>query len=148
MDIAGATAASYTLSAAQAGKTVKVRVTFTDGRGTEESLVSEATAAVNTPATGLPAIAGTARVGETLTASVSEIADADGLGNAAFAYQWVSNDGETDADIGDAMEASYTLTAAEAGRTVKMRVTFTDGGGMEETLVSTATGGGPGGCMG
>ena len=115
VDIAGATAASYTLSAAEAGKTVKVRMTFTDGRGTEESLVSEATAAVNTPATGLPAIAGTARVGETLEASVSEIADADGLGNAAFAYQWVSNDGETDADIAGATAASYTLTAADAG---------------------------------
>ena len=52
------------------------------------------TAVSNTAPTGLPAVTGTARVGETLEASVTEIADADGLGNAVFAYQWVSNDGE------------------------------------------------------
>ena len=141
-DIAGAVEASYTLTAAEAGKAVKVRVTFTDDAGTEETLVSAATdavAAANAAPTGLPAIAGTARVGETLEASVTEIADADGLGNGAFAYRWVSNDGETDADIADATAASYTLTAAEAGRTVKVRVTFTDDAGTGESLVSAAT---------
>ena len=96
-------------------------------------------AAANAAPTGLPTIAGTARVGETLEASVTEIADEDGIGNATFAYRWVSNDGETDADIADATAASYTLTAAEAGRTVKVRVTFTDDAGTEETLVSAAT---------
>ena len=141
-DIAGATAASYTLTAAEAGKTVKVSVTFTDGRGTQETLVSEATeavAAANAAPTGLPAIAGTARVGETLEASVTEIADADGRDDAGFAYQWVASDGETDADIAGATAAAYTLTAAEAGKTVKVRVTFTDGRGTEESLVSAAT---------
>ena len=50
-------------------------------------MTSEATAAVepapNTPATGLPTIGGTARVGETLSADVTAIADGDGLTNAA-----------------------------------------------------------------
>ena len=141
-DIAGATTAEYTLTAAEAGKAVKVRVTFTDDAGTEETLVSAATdavAAANAAPTGLPTISGTARVGETLAASVTEIADADGLGNGAFAYRWVSNDGETDANIAGAVEASYTLTAAEAGKAVKVRVTFTDDAGTEETLVSAAT---------
>ena len=89
---------------------------------------------------GLPTIAGTARVGETLEASVSEIADADGLDNAVFAYQWVSNYGNADADIAGATATEYTLTAAQVGKTVKVRVTFTDDGGTEETLVSAATG--------
>ena len=43
----------------------------------------------NSPATGAPAISGTPRVGETLTASTSGISDADGLKNARFAYQWI-----------------------------------------------------------
>ena len=44
------------------------------------------------PATGAPTINGTARVGESLTASTSEIADADGLANASFTYQWLADD--------------------------------------------------------
>ena len=68
------------------------RVSFTDDAGNEETLTSAATAAVeakpNSPATGAPAITGTAQVGEMLTADTSGIADADGLDNVAFAYQW------------------------------------------------------------
>ena len=101
--------------------------------------MSVATAPVNTPATGLPAITGTARVGETLTASVSDNADADGLEGAEFAYRWISNDGDADTDIEDATKASYTLTAAETGKAIRVRVTFTDDGFMEETLTSEAT---------
>ena len=141
-DIASATAASYMLVAGDVGKTVKVRVTFTDGGGTEETLTSAATGAVvaaNSLPTGLPTIAGTAQVGETLTAAVSGIADADGLTGVSYAYQWITNDGTSDTDIAGAAEASYTLTSAEAGKTVKVRVTFTDDGGTEETLTSAAT---------
>ena len=36
------------------------------------------------------------------------------------------------------MGATYEQTAAEAGQTLKVRVTFTDDGGIEETLVSEA----------
>ena len=93
----------------------------------------------NTAPTGLPTIAGTARVGETLTAAATGIADADGLTNAVYAWQWIANDGTSDADIAGATGTSYTLTAAEVGKTVKVRVTFTDDGGTAETLVSAAT---------
>ena len=93
----------------------------------------------NAAPTGLPTIAGTARVGETLTAATSGIADADGLTNAVFTWQWIANDGTADTDISGATSASYTLTSAEAGKTIKVHVTFTDDGGIEETLVSNAT---------
>ena len=138
-DIEDATDSTYTLAAADEGKTIKVRVTFTDDGDTEETLVSEATDAVNTAPTGLPTISGTAQVGETLTASIDEIADADGLDNATFAYQWVSNNGTSDADIDDATKSTYTVAAADVGKALKVRVTFTDDGGTEETLVSEAT---------
>ena len=138
-DIEGATDSTYTLAAADAGKTLKVQVTFTDDGGTEETLVSEATDMVNTAPTGLPAISGTLGVGDTLTASIDEIADADGLENATFAYQWLSHDGTSDTDIEGATDSTYTLAAADAGKTLKVQVTFTDDGGTEETLVSEAT---------
>ena len=138
-DIEDATDSTYELVAADAGKTMRVRVTFTDDGGTEETLVSAATEAVNTAPTGLPAIAGTPRVGETLTASVNDIEDADGLDDATFAYQWISNDGTSDSDIEDATDSTYELVAADAGKTIRVRVTFTDDGGTDETLVSEAT---------
>ena len=107
--------------------------------GFVDRAVTNATAPVNAAPTGLPAIAGTARVGETLTASATDVADADGLSNAVFAWQWVANDGTADADIAGATQATYTLTAAESGKTIKVRATFTDDAGTAETLLSEAT---------
>ena len=138
-DISGATGSSYALTSSEHGKAIKVRVTFTDDAGHEESLTSGATAAVaarpNSPATGTPAITGTAQVGEMLTAGTSGIADADGLTSATFAYQWVANDTE----ITNATGSSYTLTSSDQSKTIKVRVTFTDDAGHEESLTSGAT---------
>ena len=90
----------------------------------------------NTPATGAPAITGTARVGETLTADTSGFADEDGLDDATFSYQWMRNDGTTDTDIQDAASSTYTLVSEDFGKPIKVRVSFTDDAGNEETLTS------------
>ena len=139
-DIQGAASASYTLVDADEGKAIKVRVSFTDDEGNEESLTSEPTEAVatrsNTPATGAPTITGILQVGETLTADTSGIGDADGLTNASYSYQWLADD----VDIGGATGATYTLVDADEGKTVKVKVTFTDDRGRQETLTSAATG--------
>ena len=100
---------------------------------------SAATQPSNSEPTGLPTIAGTARVGETLAASVSAIADPDGLGGVTFTYQWIRSDGATDTEIADATQASYTLVPTDQGKTIKVRATFTDHGGTEEALTSAAT---------
>ena len=127
------------------GKTIKVKVAFTDRGGYSETRTSAATGAVaaapqpDRPATGLPTIGGTAQVGETLTADTSGIADADGLTTSTFSYQWVANDGTTDTDISGATDASYTLVADDEGSTIKVRVTVTDDAGNETTLTSAAT---------
>ena len=93
----------------------------------------------NSPATGAPSIGGAPRVGETLTADTSDIADADGLDDASYSYQWVRNDGTTDADIQDATGSTYTLDADDVGKTIKVQVSFTDDAANEETLTSAAT---------
>ena len=137
-DITDATGSTYALVAADEGKTVKVRITFTDDAGNDESLTSAPTATVtasNTPATGEPTITGTAQVGETLTANTTGIADSDGLNNATFTYQWLADD----TDITDATGSTYTLAAADEEKTVKVRLSFTDDRGHQETLTSTAT---------
>ena len=142
-EISGATASTYTLADEDAGKAIKVRVSFTDDGGNDEQLTSAATSAVaavppppNTPGTGAPTITGTAQVGETLTAGTTGIADGDGLDNAAFAYQWLADGDEIDS----ATASSYTLVAADAGKAIKVRVSFTDDGGNDEQLTSAVTG--------
>ena len=93
----------------------------------------------NSPATGQPVIAGTAQVGETLTSDMSAIADEDGLDDVTFSYQWLRNDGTSDAEIAGATGASYTPVAGDEGKTITLRVSFTDDAGNEESLTSVAT---------
>ena len=138
-DIAGATGSSYTFTEADGGKTLKARVWFTDRHGFRESLTGAATGVVSRTATGMLTINGTARVGETLTASASDIQDEDGLDNATFSYQWVSSDGTADMDIAGATSVTYTLSEDDQGKTIKVQVSFTDDAGNEETLTSEAT---------
>ena len=143
-NITGATGATYTLVSDDEGKTIKVTVSFTDGEGNPETLTSEATGVVtaepNTKATGAPIIDGIARVGGTLTADISGISDDDGLTNVAFSYQWTRNDGSGDTEIQDATGSSYTLVKADEGKTIKVRVSFTDEAGHAESLTSDSTG--------
>ena len=95
--------------------------------------------AANIPATGVPTISGTAQVGHTLTADTSAVADADGLSDVSYAYQWIRTDGDADADIAGATDSTYTLTYDDQGKTVKVKVTFNDGKANRETLTSAAT---------
>ena len=136
--ISGATASTHTLVAADAGTAIKVQVSFTDDAGNAETLTSGASAAVtaaNNPATGAPTISGTARVGETLTASTTGIADSDGLTNATFTHQWLADD----AAISGATASTHTLVAADVGKAIKVRVSFTDDAGNAESLTSGAS---------
>ena len=126
----------------QANTAYDVRVSVTNARGSSEWVMG-ATAfstRANTPATGAPTITGTAGVGQVLTASTTSIADADGL-PATFSYQWVRVDADgtsNPVDIPAATDASYTLTAADVGKKVKVKVSFTDDLETTETLTSDA----------
>ena len=154
-DIAGATSKTYTLAPADQGKTVKVKVSFTDDADFDEGpLVSEpypatgtiALADGNHPATSQPRITGMPWVGQVLTARTGRIGDEDGKTKAtngdtgfAFTYQWVQVDGSSETDIAGATSKTYTLAAEDAGKTVKVTVSFTDDAGFDEgPLVSEA----------
>ena len=144
-DIEGATDSTYEITERDEGKAIKVRVTFTDNVGKEETLTSAATAPVkpaqsNEPATGLPTINGTAQVGETLTADTSGISDADGMTNAVFRYQWTRWDSDTDEDIEGATDSTYEVSDEDEGKTIRLRVSFSDDRGNDEALTSAATG--------
>ena len=149
-DTAGATEATYTVLAADEGKTLKVRVSFVDDAGNPEGpLTSAATAAVAAAAnaTGAPTISGVAQVGQVLTASTAGISDPDGKIRAesgeshyAYTYQWLRVDGGSESDTAGATEATYTVLAADEGKTLKVRVSFVDDAGNPEgPLTSAAT---------
>ena len=142
-DIDGETASTYTVSDEDVGKTIMVRVSFTDDADNQETLTSAATAAVearpNSPATGAPTISGTAQVGETLTADTAGIDDTDGLAGVSYSYQWIRSDGGTDTDIDGETASTYTVSDEDVGKTIMVRVSFTDEAGHAESLVSQAT---------
>ena len=98
-----------------------LKVSFTDNANSQESLTSAATAAVlalsNTPATGQTTISGTTQAGQTLTVKTTGIEDADRLNNAAYTYQWL----------------------ADEGKTIAVRVSFTDDADSPESLSSEPT---------
>ena len=129
----------YTIQPDDEGKTVDVTAFFIDDKGNWEFVDSAPTSVVearpNSPATGAPTISGTVRVGETLTADTSGIADADGLSNVQYEYQWLADD----TDIAGATNATYTLTDSEESKAITVRVSFTDDADNEETLTSAAT---------
>ena len=112
-------------------------VSLTVGTAIDVKLTA-ATTTTNTPATGAPTITGTAQVGQTLTASTTGIADADGLTSVSYAYQWIRVNG-TEADIAAANSSTYILVDADLGTTIKVRVSFTDDASNSETLTSAAT---------
>ncbi len=138
-DIPGATQLTYTLVYADQGKTIKVKVTFTDDAENEEIRTSEATgtvtAAPNRAATGDPAISGTPQVNQTLTAGTAAISDEDGLDAVSYEYQWTADD----TDIGQATEATYTPSTGDVGKTIKVKVSFTDDRNNDESRTSAAT---------
>ena len=139
LGIHGAVGSTYTLTGDKERDRVQVLVSFTDDEGNEESLISAATEPVepraNRPATGAPTISGTPQVGETLTVHTSGIADADGLDNAEFSYQW----GASGIGIPGATGSTYTISEENEGLHIQVMVSFTDDAGNSETLMSEAT---------
>ena len=139
---AAETGTTYTITDLTGGVEYAVRViatndvgdgpASTEAKGTPAGGVSEAE---NSAPTGLPGIGGTPQVDQTLTADTSPIDDEDGLTSATFEYQWIAGG----SDIGGATGSTYTLTAGEQGKTIQVRVTFTDDADNEETLTSAAT---------
>ena len=104
-------------------------------RGIQAGVGAPLTLVLNRPAAGTPTVSGTAQVGQTLTASTSGITDADGLTNVDYEYQWLADDTEIDG----ATSSTYTVRASENGKVIKVRVTFTDDAGNDESLTSDGT---------
>ena len=102
-------------------------------------LSAQGTAGANSPASGRPTISGKAQAGHILTAGTSNIADADGLENAALTYQWLAIRGATEVDIQGATESAYTVSGDDIGARIALAVSFSDDQGNRERLTSNPT---------
>ena len=95
-------------------------------------------------ATGKPVIAGKPQVGHTLLGVVRGISDPElsvsGAGAIpGLAYQWAHIDGTTVTAIEGANKRFHTLVPADQGQRMGLRVSFTDDGGVRESVLSEAT---------
>ncbi|MFM6401973.1 MAG: hypothetical protein ACKPFF_35280, partial [Planktothrix sp.] len=139
-DISGETNDTLTLSQAQVGKKVQVKVSYTDGLGTAETVNSSQTSVVsallNNAPTGAVNITGTATQNQILTAT-NTLADVDGLGTLNYQWQESSDNGVNWTDISAATNNTLTLSQAQVGKKVQVKVSYTDGLGTQETVNST-----------
>ncbi|HEX2103048.1 MAG TPA: hypothetical protein VHF51_05315 [Solirubrobacteraceae bacterium] len=137
-DIEGATAQRYTARAADVDADLRVRVTATNAGGSQSATSARTDPVEPAPPVSAvpPSVEGTARDGETLSASPGRWTGTEPIG---FAYQWrrCADDGTGCADIEGAIGQTYTAVPADVERVIVVQVTARNGGGAE-----TATSGG------
>ncbi|MGJ8691206.1 MAG: hypothetical protein ACSHW0_01850 [Thalassotalea sp.] len=123
--ISGATASSYTLTTNELGSEIRVRVAYTDNDGYFSQIRSEATDAVlsDVDTLGEITVAGTATVGETLSAFIS---DSDGYLTSTPVYTWTG--------AGVATGNKYVIDAADIGNAVSVSVAYKDDRGFTATI--------------
>ncbi|HUR85213.1 MAG TPA: hypothetical protein VMY78_07700 [Solirubrobacteraceae bacterium] len=123
--IASASAATYTLAAADVGTTIRVSVTATnlEGSATVSSPASALVGALSPPvndAGGLPVISGTARDGQTLSATDGGWS---GIGPLTFTRLWRRCDAGGASCSSLAGAATHLLTSNDIGATIRVEVT-------------------------
>jgi hypothetical protein len=133
VSVANGTQKTYTLVGADAGHTIRVRVTATnaDGSSSAESAqtdpVAPAASAAAPANTSRPTVSGTTRVGQTLTAG-----EGSWTGNpTSFAFQWQQCDADILActNVAGATSRTYLLHTTDLGFRVRVKVTASNATG-------------------
>jgi hypothetical protein len=145
-DISGATGSTRVLTTGDAGYTLRVQVTATNGAGSS-AVQSGATAKIisllGPENTSEPTISGVIVEGKTLTGTTGSWS---GTTPIAYAYQWVrcgsdggAGDGSNCAYISGAKGTSYVLTKDDVGYRLRLRVTAANSVG-QQTVASNPSG--------
>jgi hypothetical protein len=141
--IDSATSQSFTPRQNHVGRALRVVIQYVDGEGTLEVIETAPTGAVqnsNDLPQGLPIISGSSVEDNTIKIDVSGISDEDGVGQ--FTYQWErSSDAArwTPYQTNSSNPALLRLNQPEVGFAYRAIVSYVDGFGTTETLVTPAT---------
>ena len=121
-DIDGATESTYVLT--DDDFDMYVRVVATKNNRSKESDPTEEK--ITRPSIESVEISGTAKVGSALSATAKDSDNADITANESVSYQWYANTtaSGTFTAIDGATASSYTLTASEAGKYIKVTATL------------------------
>ena len=139
MAIGAAAGAGYSLVAADVGATLRVAVTASNAAGSTTAVSAQTPVVAQMPApvnTSLPAISGSAVVGQLLSASTGVWSGSP----SGYTYGWRRCDatGAACTAILSATGSTYTLTVADLAATIRVAVTAGNPGG-STTAVSTQT---------
>jgi hypothetical protein len=134
--VPGATATTYALTAADVGSRLRVVVTASNSGGSTSAASAPTTVVVPIapPAnTALPTISGTAREGQSLTATTGSWSSSP----TGYAFQWERCEGTSCTPIPDATGPNHLLGAPDTGYGIRVLVTASNAAG--STTASSAT---------
>lgn len=127
-NIPSATGNTYSVTDADVGSRLRVRVRATNSTGTTAafSLMTQPVVAQEPVSTAAPTFDGVPAVGETLTGSPGTWT---GTPTVIHDYQWQRDSGSGWLDIPSATSSNYVLQTADGGASIRLRVTATNAGG-------------------
>jgi hypothetical protein len=140
--IEGATAPTYAINSPDIGSTLRVAVTASNANGPSAPASSSQTAEIKAGSaptnTAAPTISGTAKTAQTLTATTGSWTESP----TSYAYQWLRCDktGASCVPIEGATAATYAISPANAGSTLRVEVTASNstGGSAPASSIQTA----------
>ena len=142
LSLPGAIRPSFVPRDSEVGRYLRVQISYVDGQGNPEMLISpmsEAVVNVNDQPMGMPIINGEPKEDSQLTADLSRISDEDGLGEVSIIWQR-SSERQNWENFPDQFGIMLELTQSDVGFNYRSVVSYIDGFGTRETLVSEPSG--------
>ena len=126
---------------AEVGKFLRVQISYVDGQGNPEMMISpmsQPVRNVNDKPMGRPQLRGEAKEDAILSVDSSRISDEDGLGSLSFIWQRSSERTNWE-NFPDQFNDSIRLTQSDVGFSYRAVISYIDGFGTRETLVTDAS---------
>jgi len=138
MNLTGAVHQSFTPRETHVGERLRVQISYVDGQGNLETLISPPSTKVqnvNDKPIGSPQLAGNAREEDALVVDTSLIADEDGVGTYSIIWQRSSTKTEWQAfpeSVGEVLQ----LSQSHVGYSYRAVVSYVDSHGTRELLIT------------
>ena len=139
--VPGAITPTFTPRDQHVNKYLRVQVSYVDGQGNSEVIISPSSSAVknvNDNPVGAPVIVGESRENKTLSVDLSRITDEDGLG--AINIDWERSTTKANWQrLPDKSNSAVSLNQTDVGYSYRAVINYIDGFGTSETLYTEPT---------